>query len=321
MKSNEVSTFVCRYLEATNCKVIEKAPEYVTVQLSPEADRALTGRSYYWDFVERTGVPPETMSFTFVFNEEPEKQQLPKKTDPAAERRASDTHADTILGRYLGVVPTYTAPGSGPRKELLTYGSRRLDQIFAVVQEQGKYVMLYEDVPPQTNGFQHSKAYTSWLGVNYKVEFACDMKREELHSLGISLSTGEIVTQFHEQIIRMPLTPKLPPGAFIRRTISLNRAISDLEQYLEQHIRTYDDDWALHAQERLSEELVRVDAYYSDTLRETTDEQEKLEIAEQYRNRKQEIEWQYAPRIVVSVINCGLFHLFSDTFSRIDGSR
>lgn len=70
MNSQQVQRFVLTYLEATGCSVIERTPNHVTVKLSPEADKALTNRPYYWGYVERTGVPAQTMSFTFIFDGE-----------------------------------------------------------------------------------------------------------------------------------------------------------------------------------------------------------------------------------------------------------
>ncbi|MEI2396706.1 YqhG family protein, partial [Paenibacillus phytohabitans] len=58
----EVRKQVMDYLEATECTILESSPLHVTVKLSPRADRMLTDRPYYWGFVERTGVDPETLS-------------------------------------------------------------------------------------------------------------------------------------------------------------------------------------------------------------------------------------------------------------------
>ena len=37
MKQEQVRDYVCRYLEATECHVLESSPAYITVKLSPEA--------------------------------------------------------------------------------------------------------------------------------------------------------------------------------------------------------------------------------------------------------------------------------------------
>jgi hypothetical protein len=313
MNIDQIKDFTMRYLETTGCRIIEKSPAHVTVKLSPEADRELTNRSYYWNFVERTGAEPETMSFTFVFDRDRYEQLTDAGADgaPAGANGSSLDSGTSILGRYFGFTPTSVS--GRVLLEDMHFGSRRLEQIFQATKNRGKFVNLYEQ-PKETTTYQNPIAYTSWLGVNFKVELTCDMKRNEIQSLGICLSTGEIVTKFHERMIGRELTPKLPANTHVRRTISLERAVHDLERYVESTVRQYDHAWAVHARERLNEELARIKNYYEDLLR-AADESEKPQFDEQYEHRRREIEWQYEPRVQVSVINCGIFHLASDTFS------
>jgi hypothetical protein len=308
LNSAQVQDFVLRYLEATKCHIIEKNIGSLTVKLSPEADRALTNRSYYWSFVERTGVVPETMTYTFVFNPQVEEDLVKNKStaNPAALPTLPDRPADSILGRYFGFVP---APQTMGRvlNETVTFGSRRLDQFFNAVRNKGRFVHLFEE-PLQQRPQVNSSSYSSWFGVNFNVSLTCDMKRDELHSLGICLSTGEIVANFHQLLLTKSLTPKLPVHTYIRDSISLSRALIQLENHLERTIKTYDHTWAKEAETRLFEELSRIESYYQDLL-SVDDPQKKTEAAAQYQNRKEEIEWQYRPRVQASVINCGLFHL------------
>ena len=300
MNPKEVQRFVMRYLEATECHVTEKSPAHVTVRLSPEADKDLTNRHYYWSFVERTGVTPETMTMTFVFDPEARAAAVsppaggPGGGSPAGGSASGATPAgagapgagvapggaavpagagapggagvsgapgspngDSILGRYFGFTPAPSMVGRTPFDEV-TYGSRRLEQLFGIVRTKGKYVQMFEDVhiargaPPA--------AFTTWLGVNYKVEFCCDMKRDELHSLGISLLTGHIVEDFQEALSSLPLTPRLPPNVLVQRPVwSIRRAIAALEAHIERDIRNYNHDWAASAKARLDDELARVD--------------------------------------------------------------
>lgn len=322
MNKHQISNFVHRYLAATECKIIEKSPSFVTVKLSPEADRALTGRDYYWNFVERTGVEPETMTFTFVFDPAAVEQPNQPKVAQADRNNSATAASDSILGRYFGFTPTPVSYGvNATRKELLHYGSRRLDQIFQTVNQQGRFVHMYEAPIQNANQTIGSHAYSTWLGINYKVEFVCDMKREELHSLGISLSTGELVTDFQSKLERLTLTPRLPANAHLRQTISLQRAAVELEQYLQQNISSRDHRWAQEAQNRLMEELQRIDQFYHNLRDGAADEAEKNAIWEQYLQRKSEMKWQHKPRIQISAINCGCFHLWRDTFSDYDESR
>jgi hypothetical protein len=317
MNQQQVTQFVERYLETTQCQIIEKSPAHITVKLSPEADKALTNRSYYWSFVERTGAEPETMTFSFIFDSEAmetaeqrqrkaEEARKPKQVEPPQQN-------DSILGRYFGFTPTTVQYNPGqPRKEQITYGSGRLEQIFRTVKEAGRCVNLFEQ--PAISGHQRmleSLAYSSWLCVNYKVALECEMKRDEIHSLGISLSTGEIVTAFHEKIQHRTLSPKLPANTHVRQTISLPRAVSDLERYIERLVRTYDHSWAEEANDRLLDELGRIDSYYEVMRAEAKDEDQLALIITQHEARRSEVEWQHRPRIQASVINCGLFHLLS----------
>lgn len=67
MNHRQVQRFVLSFLEQTGCRILEKSPSHVVVKLSPEADRAITNRPFYWSFVDRTGAEPETMTFAWHF--------------------------------------------------------------------------------------------------------------------------------------------------------------------------------------------------------------------------------------------------------------
>jgi len=217
---------------------------------------------------------------------------------------------DSILGRYFGFVPTAPA-GRIPRDEV-TFGSRRLEQIFQAAKSGGSYVFLFElpkQAPRRASRPFMSSPYTPWLGVNLKVEFQCDMKRDEIYSLGISLVTGQIEEAFQTRLEKLDLTPQLPPNVHLTRSnLTLPRALQAIEQYIEKKLRPVDHTWAAEAHVRLKDELQRIDSYYREMI-DAAEPDQKSAIEEQYRNRIAEIEWQYKPRIAVSVINCGLFHL------------
>jgi hypothetical protein len=327
VNQEQVKDFCIRYLNATGCHILEKDPAYIKVKLSPEADKDLTGRSYYWSFVERTGADPETMSFVFVFDPESRKppepqgrgttqgrQPLPSTSQTPAANVPIDAplnKGESILERYFGITPIVPQPGR-MIEETISFGCRRLDQMFHAAHMKGGYLQLFEETPAIQRGSGASHSYTTWLGVNYKVEFTCDMKREELHSLGISMSTGEIVSGFHQLVCERVLSPRMPAHSHLRDTISLDRAVLQLEAHLEKLLRKADYQWAKDAQERMNEEMIRIDSYYSDLLR-TLEAEQKEEMQAQYLGRQQEIEWQYRPRIEVQVMNCGWFHLLTDT--------
>lgn len=341
------------YLETTECSIIEASPLHVTVKLSPRADRMLTDRPYYWGFVERTGAPPETLSFTFVFD--PEKYDslsaqpvppargagnppvpgilppgtgaagieagadlaanVPADADPAmgAEPAGGAGNAqDGILARYFGIVPALPRIGPGMiRREDVIYGSKRLRQIWAAARDEGKCLQLFEDPGARQRTTLFSAAYEPWLGVCYKVEMTCDLKREELHFIGVSLTSGRILPGFGDKLDTLELTPRLPENIHIQPyEMSVEAGAGRLEAYLTAHLAALDYSWAEEARERLALELSIVDIYYEELLKEQ-DEEKRLAIEEQYNRRRKETAWQYEPQIAVSAITYGLFHLRS----------
>jgi|GEM_PF-374415 len=215
--------------------------------------------------------------------------------------------AESILGRYFGFVPT-TVATRVPRDEV-TLGSRRLEQLFDIVLQKGRFVRLFEEPFLFPSTPRTTLVYDTWFCVNYKVELACDRKRSEIHSLAMQLNTGEIREHFHKQLLTKSLSPKLPANLHILPDlIPLHKAMNELEAHLERIVARYDHSWAAEANEQHLFELRRVEAYYDGLLLGAEPEQ-RPQIEAQCRNRLQEIDWQYKPRIAVSVINCGMFHL------------
>lgn len=132
MNARQVEKFVMSYLEATGCDIIEKSKGSVTVRLSPEADKKLTNRPYYWGFVERTGTPPETLTFAWQFGRDEEDAADDDETAGASERQGSA--ASTASG--LSPLGFNVAPVRVLREDLY-FGSGRLAQIFGAVRDGG----------------------------------------------------------------------------------------------------------------------------------------------------------------------------------------
>ncbi|MDP4097679.1 YqhG family protein [Paenibacillus sp. P96] len=305
MSTDDIHCYVMSYLRSTGCSIIEKSPAHVTVKLSPEADKALTNRPYYWGYVERTGVPPETMSYTFVFD--PAAYEQLQQAAPPVD---ANPDPNRMLARYFGTAPAL--PQLGPNRILredVSFGSRRLQQIFAAAREGGRYVNLFEQADPQQLDARRPVKYEPWLGGCFKVEFVCDVKREELHFLGISMRTGQIEKDFGKLLVGKELSPQLAGNMHIPPVkLPLAAAVTQLESYLIEEIRGRDYRWSELARERLAEELAMIDLYYEDLLKEP-DETKRTTLQEQHNARRQEMSWQYEPKVLISAINCGLFHL------------
>ncbi|WP_339255439.1 YqhG family protein [Paenibacillus sp. FSL P2-0136] len=349
----EVRKQVMDYLEATECTILESSPLHVTVKLSPRADRMLTDRPYYWGFVERTGVDPETLSFSFVFDPQKYDELAAQAAAPAARPRggasrpagagappgvagAADAEAaaeplgaaqapgaalppgvsaapeDSILARYFGIVPALPRLGPGMiRREDVTYGSKRLRQIWSAARDEGRCLQLFEDPGLRQRTTLFSAAYEPWLAVCYKVEMTCDLKREELHFIAVSLTSGLIVPDFEARLAGKELTPRLPENIHVQPfELGITDGADRLEGYLTSKLALLDYTWAEEARERLELELSIVDIYYAELLKEP-EEEKRLAILEQYNRRRQETSWQYEPQIAVSAVTYGLFHLRS----------
>lgn len=366
MNKSAVEQFVTRYLQATQCHIIEKSPAHMRVRLSVEADKALTGRPYYWSFVERTGAEPETMTFVFVFDPEAYVQSTNDGRSAAANNRhqqpfgqasvpqgetrlpggagatghagasgvianlsgsaagpssgASATgvqNGESILARYFGFAPTTVRREP---QETMTFGCSRLQQIFADVQERGKFVVMFEENDNEFRRNEYAGEYVPWLGVNFKVEFTCDLKRDEIHSLGISLASGEIVDRFHEKVCDRKLTPRIPAQAKLQKKIPLYQAAVDLENDVEKKLIACDHRWADEAMERFHAEYKRIETYFGHLLN-SGEPSEHEAIREQMEAKINEIERQFRPRIHVSVINCGIFHLRPDSIRQRNRAR
>lgn len=291
MNPKKIQKFVLSYLEATDCHLIEKSPGHVTVKLSPTADRALTNRPYYWSFIDNTGTPPETMSYSWMFDKSP----LPASGVPA-----------TPLSSVM-------TPGGRVIREEVYFGSRRLDHLFHAVRGSGRCVMMFEEPPRERRGPLESIPYAAWLGVNFKVAYECDTKRECLYGWGISLATGMIDDRFWERIRTAKLTPCLPANVhLLRNGLTVRKGMSQLETSLERRLKTEDFTWAEEAEARRRDELRRIEQYYGPQLeRASSADQADLlaELQSRKQQREREIDWQYRPRIHVSVLNCGIFHL------------
>jgi hypothetical protein len=309
VNTKQVHKFVGRYLEATECAILEKSPAHFTVKLSPHADRELTNRPYYWSFVDRVNAEPETMTFLFVTDKQKYESAAAAAEAATPLPNSQTAAADAALGRSLGFIHgSLAAPARVPREDLY-FGARKLEQLFDAARTKGSYVHLFQEPELKSSNPYSSTPYTAWLCVNMRVEFACDRKREEIHSFGVSLATGACMEQFHDRLLTHKLTPRLPANIHITKNgISFNKALAIIEQTLERKLRGYSYEWAEDASARLEDELERIQSYY-EPLVEHALEENKTAIEEQFKQRQAEIRWQYEPRVTASAINCGIFHL------------
>jgi len=284
MDQTWVRNYIEEYLTIHQCDFIEKAPSHFQVKLSIDVDKDLTNRPYYWTFIDRTGTEPETLTMNFIF-------------DP--------DHAPDIRG------------------EVVKFGSRRLQQIFQSAKQRGKIVRLYQQTQnlPNARFRNHQKDKISnlnpWLGVNYKIEFISDKKKDLFLSLGINLGNGKMKNNFLNLIKNTHLTPVLPSNvSTIPPFLTFREAKLQLEEWILGEIDKEDFTWAVQAKQRLEQELEQIEKFYQSYASEFEDyknEEEKNEIQKNRTldkdKRINEIKWQYSPKINVQPINYGIFYL------------
>ncbi|MBN6186057.1 hypothetical protein JQN58_03525 [Aneurinibacillus sp. BA2021] len=195
----------------------------------------------------------------------------------------------------------------GVHGEDIMFGAPRLQQFFASARRHGRYIRLYEHA--QAGSGAHA-ALTPWLGINYKISFICDRKKDRLLSLGINLIHGQITEHFFEMLEDRAMRPLLPDYAYTMRPIfSPDSAVAHLEEYVKKSIEQEDPLWAEEARERLAAELLQVERFYTAVdAEEKRDEQPTFDPKEK---RTEELRWQYEPRIEVDIINGGLFFLYT----------
>lgn len=185
----------------------------------------------------------------------------------------------------------------GLKGELIHFGSPRLHQIFQVTKKLSSYVRLFQVV--KGNNHQHVPLHP-WLGLNIKVSYQCDRKRDEFHSIGLHLISGKMVQDFHWSIEKLEMSSKIPDFSFtLSPLIKPQSGLGRIQQLIEQHVRDQDDTWANDAHKRWKQDQALLDHFY-----EGLDE-----YPETYYKEKQAIQEQFEPIVQVDVINGGLYYV------------
>lgn len=282
MNQTWVRNYIEKYLDIHQCQFIEKTPSHITVKLSVDVDKDITNRPYYWTFVEKTGAEQETLTMTFIFD----KEILPQ----------------------------------GIRGEELSLGTPRLKQFFDITKKRGKSVRLFQQFPHNQLNSIHLKKLNPWLGVNYKLEFLSDKKKDLILSLGINLATGEMKKDFFQIIKKINLGPVLPSNTTtVHNFLTLREAALQLEEWILHEAKNQDYHWVHEANNRLNEELEQIELYYR-TQSEQNDSEEltSTDSNNEMQRRVEELEWQYRPRIEVNPINYGIFFLDDNTIKNVE---
>jgi hypothetical protein len=180
--------------------------------------------------------------------------------------------------------------------ETIHFGSPRLHQIFDSTKNLASYIRLYENHRHPSN----QTPLLPWLCMNVKISYQCDRKRDIFKSIGLQLINGQMVEDFHERLLKIPLTPKIPDYSFtLSPLVKPKSGMSRIETYLKSVIEEDDHSWAEDARKRWDQDLQLLDHFYEDLEEEN----------ESYETEKIALKEQYEPKINISFINGGLFYL------------
>ena len=77
--------------------------------------------------------------------------------------------------------------------ETIHFGSPRLHQIFQSTKNLASYIRLYEKSTSLSN---QQTPLRPWIGLNVKISYQCDRKKDVFKSIGLNLINGQMVEQF-----------------------------------------------------------------------------------------------------------------------------
>ena len=181
--------------------------------------------------------------------------------------------------------------------ETIHFGSPRLHQIFRSTKNLASYIRLYEK---STTSLNQQSPLKPWIALNVKISYQCDRKKDVFKSIGLSLINGQMVEQFHDKLLKMDLTPKIPDYSFtLTPLIRPKSGLLRIENYLKSELEKENHSWANEARKRWEKDLQLLEHFYRD-------DQDKTES---YLVEKQALQDQYEPKIIMSIINGGLFYL------------
>ncbi|MDP4085249.1 MAG: YqhG family protein [Bacillota bacterium] len=183
--------------------------------------------------------------------------------------------------------------------ETIYFGSPRLHQIFQSTKNLASFIRLYEN-------HDHKNKQTAlfpWLCMNVKISYKCDRKKDIFKSIGLQMINGKMVDDFHDHLLQIPLTPKIPDYSFtLSPLIKPKSGMARIENYLSSTIEVDDHSWADEANKRWEKDLALLNHFYED-------EEKKNDSYEVERKALQE---QYEPKVIISFINGGMFYLTED---------
>lgn len=293
----ELLKFSDEYFNAVGAKTVCESDYYREFELPRDVDKELTDRPYYWLWVEKTNqeVPPTILRLAF--------------TEDALQRenvRLKEEAEASLEGKNLtDIERMFFRP---PTAELVTLGSFRLEKLYESLGQRGRFACI------QPAGRQTGRL-VPWLMYNVQLSYRCDLVEQEIFSIGLCLTNGQIIEHFYDMIARLQMTAAEPEQLLHECQIPVDEAMRRIQRYLEQKELARSHEWAEAAMNRLEKELRQVQTYYRSILPDLPDEEKPLASAEQ-RRKEIELSERIGPTIEFTPKQIALVGLFEPKSAR-----
>ncbi|WP_194840808.1 YqhG family protein [Filobacillus milosensis] len=257
MNQAEIHEFLVHFFYKRQATIELNERGLLKVKLTEELDQKLMNRPFYWQYVKKLGKQGEPMSVTFISDES-------KKEE---------------------------------KGEWIHYGSPRLEQLFQMIFEEGRYAELYEE----TNQDER-QALHPWFICNLKVRYQGSYTQDELVSIGVYLINGTMRFKMMDEILQESFVNVIPDYCYkIPPIISHNRAIQMINQEISLRINQKSSAFEQESMELYQKELNMTDHLFK------TREDEDTEVLQ--KNIEEQIYNRLYPKVQLKLINCGLFYL------------
>ncbi|MGM8214101.1 YqhG family protein [Bacillaceae bacterium W0354] len=266
MNQVEIHQFLYQFFTKRQATVINNEQGLLTVKLTEQLDQQLMNRPFYWQYVKKLGYQGDPMTVTFISDEQ-------KKEE---------------------------------KGEWVHFGSPRLEQLFQIILQDGKYAELYENVQV-TN---ERTALYPWFVCNFIVRYQGAFVNDELISIGVLLTNGTMRFRFMDEIIDEIFKDNIPDYCYkIPHIISPTRASTLVNQEIKQRIKQKSNDFEQQSLNLYKNELELIDELFK--------KREDDEIDSLKKNNEQQIYNRLFPQVKLQVINSGLFYLTKDKTNQL----
>lgn len=181
--------------------------------------------------------------------------------------------------------------------EFIHFGSPRLQQIMNHLKKNERFTKAFQKLTEVTT----NSALHPWLVLNIKVTYIGKLQKDEVFSLGLNLINGMMKSQMMEYLYTLKLQNTIPDYCYtIAPIIKLHSGFKRIESVIKNYIENQEHDWANESLEKLEDEIELLKSFYIEPS-----EEEKIQMEKEIT----EIKTRYEPRIRISIINGGIFHL------------